>query len=81
MTKQEIETEREIFGDTVTFKEAEAYLWQNVGTMIACVDLVKEDRAEWLIGEDFIDDESEYEKMVVRGFVNEYPSGIIVWML
>lgn len=37
-------------------------------------DLVKEDRVEWLISEDFIDDESEY-------FVDEYPSGIIVWML
>jgi hypothetical protein len=81
MTKREIEKAREIFGDKVTFKEAEAYLWQNVGTMIACVDLVKEDRAEWLIGEGFIDDESEYAEMVTQGFVDEYPSGIIVWML
>lgn len=81
MTKQEIETEREIFGDTATFKEVVPYLWQNVGTMIACVDLVKEDRAEWMVAEGFIDDESEYENMVTRGFVDEYPSGIIVWML
>ena len=81
MTRKEIEKARESFGTTQTFKEAEAYLWQNVGTMMACVDLLNEDRAEWLIGEGFIDDESEYEDMVVRGFVNEYPSGIIVWML
>lgn len=81
MTKKEIEKAREIFGDTATFKEAEAYLWQNVGTIINCVDLVKEDRAEWLISEDFIDSESEYDEMVTRGFVDEYPSGIIVWML
>jgi hypothetical protein len=81
MTKKEIEKAREIFGDTATFKEAEGYLSYNIGTMIACVDLVKEDRAEWLIGEGFIDDESEYAEMVTQGFVDEYPSGIIVWML
>ena len=81
MTKQEIEKAREAFGNTATFKEAEAYLSQNIGAMIACVDLVKEDRADWLIGEDFIDDESEYTEMITQGFVDEYPSGIIVWML
>lgn len=81
MKKREIEKARENFGTTQTFKEAERYLSQNAGSMLACVDLLNADRAEWLIGEGFIDDESEYEKMVAQGFVNEYPSGIIVWML
>lgn len=81
MKKREIEKARAAFGSTATFKEAEADLWQHVGTMIACVDLAKKDRVEWLISEGFIEDESEYEGMVTQGFVNEYPSGIIVWML
>ena len=81
MTRQEIEKARENFGTTQTFKEAEAYLWQNVGTMMACVDLVKEDRVEWMVAEGFIDDTSEYAEMITQGFVDEYPSGIIVWML
>lgn len=81
MKKRDIEKAREMFGNTATFKEAEAYLWQHVGTMIACVDLVKDARVEWLISEGFIDDESEYEDMVTQGFVDEYPSGIVVWML
>jgi hypothetical protein len=49
--------------------------------MMACVDLVKEDRVDWLISEDFIDSESDYVEMVTQGYVDEYPSGIIVWML
>jgi hypothetical protein len=81
MTRKEIEKARETFGNTATYKEAEAFLWQNVGTMMDCVDLPNEDRAEWMVAEGFIDDESEYEDMVTQGFVDEYPSGVIVWML
>ena len=80
MTRQDIEKAREMFGNTATYKEAEVYLWQSAGTMLACVDLPKEDRVEWLISEGLIDDELEYEDMVTQGFVEEYPSGIIVWM-
>ena len=82
MTKKEIKKTQKEFGNTTTFKEALSYLKYNTGTILECVDIADTyDQIEYLINNNYISDPSEYQSMLNKGFVDKYPSGIIIWVI